>query len=207
MIAFGKAFAAGLSLIALGSATAAHAAQDVCLAPADLDAIFAYALPTVIDAAAQACRPVLSPDGFLATQGGGLAARYRVGQAASWPVAKAAVLKVGVGALAGHAAGGGLGKFAAMLPDSALQGFATGFVATFVVQAIHPGDCPDIEYALRLIAPLPPENAAGLITLAVRRLDRRHIDVKQPGLKSAQRPVLPLCPPQPAPSAPPPTDP
>jgi hypothetical protein len=199
----GKGIATALSLLALGSVTAAHAARDECLAPADLDAIFAYALPTVIDAAGQACRPSLAPDGFLATQGVALAARYRAGQAASWPVAKAAVLKVGVGALTGHAGNGGLGKFAAMLPDSALQGFASGFVAAYVVQAVHPGDCPDIEYALRLIAPLPPENAAGLITLVVRRLDRRTIDAKQPGHKLA----LPLCPPQPVTSTPPlPTD-
>lgn len=201
MTALRKCLATGLSLIALGSATVAHAAQDACLAPADLDAIFAYALPTVIDAAGQVCRPVLPPGGFLATQGADLSARYRAGQAASWPVAKAAVLKVGIGALAGHG-GGGLGKFAAMLPDNALQGFATGFVAQFVVQSIHPGDCPDVEYALRMIAPLPPENAAGLITLVVRRLDRRHTDAKQPGHK----PGLPLCTPQPVSSAPPPTD-
>ena len=202
MIAVRKALGAGLALIALGSATAAHAAQDACLAPAELDAIFAYALPTVIDSAEQACRPVLPQDGFLAMQGADLAARYRVGQAASWLVAKAAVLKVGIGALAGHAGTGGLGKFATLLPDSALQGFATGFVAQFVVESVHPGDCPDIDYALRMIAPLPPENAAGLITLVVRRIDRRRTENKQPGHK----PALPLCAVQPVPSAPLPSD-
>jgi hypothetical protein len=195
MMTLAKGLVAALSLLALGSATTARAAQDACLTPSDLDSIFAYALPTVIDAAQQACRPVLSPDGFLATQGSDLAARYRLGQAAAWPQAKAALLKVGVGALTGH--GGGLGKFATLLPDGALQGFATGFVSQFVVQAVHPGDCPDIEYALRMIAPLPPENAAGLITLVVGRLERHRADSKQPGHK----PVLPLCPVQSFPPA------
>jgi hypothetical protein len=184
-----KTLAACLMLLALGSATAARAAADACLTPSDLNAVFAYALPTVIDSAGQACRPVLAPDGFLATQGMDLSARYRIGQPAAWPLAKAAVLKVGIGALGGHGADG-LGKFATMLPDGALQGFASGFVSQFVIRAVHPGDCADIEYALRMIAPLPPENAAGLITLVVERLDRRHAETRQPGHK----PALPLCP-------------
>ena len=197
-----QVLAVGLSLLALGAATAARAADDACLSPSDLNAVFAYALPTVIDAAGQACRPVLASDGFLATQALDLSARYRVGQPAAWPQAKAAVLKVGIGALGGHGAAGGLGKFAAMLPDGALQGFATGFVSQFVVHAVHPGDCPDIEYALRMMAPLPPENAAGLITLVVERLEHRHSDARQPGHK----PALPLCPVPTGAAAPPPAD-
>jgi len=193
MIAPRAAAAAALGLVALGSATVARAAEDVCLTPGELDATFAYALPTVIESAAQACRPVLPRDGFLATDGAGLAARYRVGQAAAWPVAKAAALKIGLGAASGHrgGGGGGLGKFAALLPDSALQGFASGFVGQFVVETIRPIDCPEIEQALRLMAPLPPENTAGLITLVVRRIER-----PRPG----QKPRLPLCPISPVPS-------
>lgn len=179
-----------LALMALGCATAARAGDDACLTPAELDATFAYALPTVIESAAQTCRPVLSRDGYLATGTDSLAARYRVGQAAAWPVAKAAALKIGT-----SAAGGGLGRFAAFLPDSALQGFATGYVGQFVVQSIRPADCAEIEQALHLMAPLPPENTAGLITLLVRRLER-----PRPG----QKPRIPLCPvvsgPSPAPS-------
>lgn len=199
MIVTRKSLAATLALIALTSATGARAAQDACLTPSDLDAVFAYALPTVIDSAAQACRPVLAPDGYLASQGADMAARYRMSQAAAWPLAKAAVLKVGVGAFDGKGAGG-LGKFASMLPDGALQGFASGFVSQFVIQAVHPGDCRDIEFALRMIAPLPPENAAGLITLVVERLEHHHAETGQTG----HRLTLPLCPVHPV--APPPAD-
>lgn len=188
MMNFARTAMVALSLAALGSATMARAAQDACLTPAELDAIFAYSMPTVIDAAGQACRPVLAPDGFLATQGTDLSARYRVAQPAAWPQAKSAVLKLGMGAVTGH--GGGLGKFAGLLPDSALQGFVTGFVSQFVVHAIHPGDCPDIEYAMRMAAPLPPENAAGLVTLVVSRVER-----PRPGHK----PDLPICTAQPVP--------
>jgi hypothetical protein len=194
-----KRVAFGLGLAALGSATAARAAGDACLMPADLDAIFAYALPTVIDAAGETCHRVLPGDGFLAAQGADLAARYRTGQAGAWPLAKAAVLKVGVGALTGRGADGALGKYAALLPDGALQGFATGFVKQFVVTNVRPADCRDIEYGLRLIAPLPPENAAGLITLVVERLERRPSASMQPGPKLA----LPLCPVPPVSPAPP----
>lgn len=192
-----KLLATTFSLLALGSATAARAASDACLTPSDLDAVFAYALPTVIDAAGQTCRPVLPPGGYLATQGLDLAARYRSGQPAAWPLAKAAVLKVGIGALTGKGGAGGLGKFAALLPDGALQGFASGFVNQMVIQAVHPVDCPDIEFALHMIAPLPPENAAGLITLVVERLERRHAETRPSGQNHDRRPDLPLCPAQP----------
>ena len=193
-----KLAAATLGLAALGSATAARAAHDACLTPSDLDAIFAYALPTVIDAAGAACHRVLPGDGFLATRGADLAARYRAGQAGAWPLAKAAVLKVGVASLTSQGSEGGLGKYAALLPDGALQGFATGYVKQFVVTGVQPGDCPDIDYGLRMIAPLPPENAAGLITLVVERLERRQIDARQTGNAL----VLPLCPMQPVSLAP-----
>jgi hypothetical protein len=188
-----KKVAALLALAALGSAGAARAAGDACLMPADLDAIFAYALPTVIDAAGETCHKALPGDAFLAAQGADLAARYRTDQAGAWPLAKAAVLKVGVGALTGGRGDGGLGKYAALLPDGALQGFATGFVKQFVVSNVRAADCRDIDYGLRLIAPLPPENAAGLITLVIERLERRQSASAQPGRK----PVLPLCPLQP----------
>ncbi len=190
MKAFAKCAGLVLSLAALATATTARAAEAPCLTPSDLDAVFAYGLPTVIDAAGQACRPVLAPGGFLATQGADLAARYRVGQAAAWPLAKAAVLKVGVGALGAKGVSRGIGKLAAVLPDSALQGFAAGFVSQYVISAVHPADCPDIEYALRMIAPLPPENTAGLITLVIERLEHRRAENKAPphGLR------IPLCP-------------
>jgi hypothetical protein len=188
----GRALAAALALAAMAQATAARAAEDACLAPADLNAIFTWALPTVIDAAGQACLPVLPRDSFLTLQAPALSARYRMAQGPAWPVAKAAVMRIGIGKLSGQ--GGGIGKFAAMLPDSAVQGFAAGFVNQFVAQSIHPADCSDVDQALRLMAPLPPENTAGLVTLIVDRLER-----PRPGHK----PRLPLCNATPLPAPPP----
>ncbi|WP_420382939.1 hypothetical protein [Novosphingobium sp.] len=171
-----------LALVALGSATAAQAASDSCMTPAELNATLVYALPSVIDATAQFCRPVLARDGYLASQGAGLSARYRMGQAGAWPVARAAVLKI---------AGGGLGKFAALLPDGTLQDMASGYVQQFVVQGVHPGDCADIESALALMAPLPPENTAGLIALVVRRVESTNSGKTVVAGKKLR---LPLCP-------------
>lgn len=174
--------APGLALIALGSATAARAADDACMTPTELNATLVYALPVVIETTAQICRPVLARDGYLGTQNANLATRYRVGQAAAWPVARAAVLKI---------AGGGLGKFAALLPDSALQGFAGGYVDQFVVQGVRATDCPDIEQALALMAPLPPENTAGLIALVVRRVEASNSGKT---VVAGKKLHLPLCP-------------
>ena len=178
-----------LALIALGSATAVRAADDACMTPAELNATLVYALPVVIETTAQICRPVLAHDGYLGTQSGDLAMRYRAGQAAAWPVARAAVLKI---------AGGGLGKFAALLPDSALQGFAGGYVEQFVVQGVHTNDCPDIEQALALMAPLPPENTAGLIALVVRRVETANAGK---AIMAGKKLRLPLCPIAPVPNA------
>ncbi|EGD58599.1 hypothetical protein Y88_0656 [Novosphingobium nitrogenifigens DSM 19370] len=174
-----RAIAATVTLLSLGSATVAQAQQDACLTQGDLAGMFAFALPTVIDSATQTCRPVLARDGFLASQGTALADRYRTGQSAAWPVAKAAVLKVAAGR------SGGVERYASFLPDSALQPFATGMIGQFIDTAIHPADCAEIEQALHFVAPLPPENAAGLIALVVARLDRA-----RPGHK----PGLPYCP-------------
>lgn len=171
-----------LALVALGSATAARAASDACLTPTELNSTVSFALPSVIDATAQTCRPVLARDGYLAMQGAALSARYRVGQAAAWPVARGAVLKV---------AGGGVAKLAGLLGDGALQDMAGGVIAQYVVQNVHPGDCPDIEQALALMAPLPPENAAGLIALFVRRADLG--DASKPN-GAGKKIRLPLCP-------------
>lgn len=171
--------AALLALLALAEAGIAHAQGEACLSRDDLAGMFAYALPSVIEAAGGACRTSLPRDGFLATQGVALAQRYRAGKAAAWPVAKAAVLKIG------GQQGGALGaSLVAALPDSALQPFAEGMIGQYVTAAIHPGDCPEIEQALRFAAPLPPENTAGLVALIVARLDRA-----RPG----HRPGLPLC--------------
>jgi hypothetical protein len=173
---------AGLvALAALASASAAQAAHQTCLTQAELDATVVYALPTAIEATARTCRPMLARDGYLASAGADLAARYRAGQAMAWPVARSALIKL---------QGGGLGKMAALLSDSTLQDLAAGAIAQFVAQTVHPGDCAEMEHALQLMAPLPPENTAGLIALAVLRSERS----RQGGKSTAPGPHLPICP-------------
>jgi hypothetical protein len=185
-VAFSLRGAGGLvALAALASASAAPAAHQTCLTRAELGATVAYALPTAIEATARMCRPVLARDGYLASAGADLAARYRAGQATAWPVARSAVIKL---------QGGGLGKMAALLSDSTLQDLAAAAIAQFVAQTVHPGDCAEMEQALQLMAPLPPENTTGLIALAVQRSERS----REGGNSADPATRLPICPLAPA---------
>lgn len=165
------------ALAGLASAQAA-VAQD-CLTRPELTGMVTYALPVVMDGAMKACRPSLSPQGYFATQGPALIQRYAERKQQAWPLAKAALLKIG------DTKDAGMKAMVAGLPDSALQPFAEGMVAQMVTEGIKPDQCVAIERATRLLSPLPPENTAELLTFIVGLADK-----PRPGKKAA----LPLCP-------------
>lgn len=172
-----KRTAALLALTAIGTAQVGHA-QD-CLTQPELTGMVTFALPVVMDGAIKACRPTLSPQGYFATQGPALVQRYAARKQASWPTAKAAILKIG------DTNDRKMKDLVYGLPDSALQPFAEGMVAQIVTEGIKPNQCIAIERATRLLSPLPPENTAELITFIVGLADR-----PKPGKKA----TLNLCP-------------
>jgi hypothetical protein len=55
----------------------------------------------------------------------------------------------------------------ATLPDDSLQPLADAALSGIVSAKIKPESCPVIDRALSLLAPLPAENTAELIALAV----------------------------------------
>ncbi|WP_157083187.1 hypothetical protein [Novosphingobium lentum] len=165
------------AIAALVQTQAAQAAA--CLTETELTGMAAYAMPSVLDGAMASCKPHLAANGYFATQGPALVARYAARKDAAWPAAKAAFLKIG------SAKDAKMTDTVKALPDNALQPFVEAMVAQMVGSGIKPDQCQAIERASRILAPLPPENTAELVAFIVAVADK-----PKPG-KTAD---IPLCP-------------
>lgn len=152
------ALAASLSM---GAATAASAAQPVCLSKPEARSLLTYALPQVISGTGKRCSAVLPADSYLRQHGNELAARYGTQKARYWPEAKAAFLRIST------AKDPQLGQFTRNLPDGSMQQLVDVTVEGMVSQNVKLESCDDIDLAIDLLSPLPPENTAGLIALFV----------------------------------------
>lgn len=152
------AVAASLSALAPGIASAA---QPVCLSKTETRSLLTYALPQVISGTAKRCQSVLPANSFLRRHSGELAARYGAQKARYWPDAKAAFLKMS------DAKDPQVGQFARNLPDESMQPLVDIAVEGMISQNIKLESCEDIDLAIDLLSPLPPENTAGLIALFV----------------------------------------
>jgi hypothetical protein len=166
------------ALTGLFASTAAHAQQAGCLTESELNSLVTYSLPVVMDSAMKTCRPALSPKGYFATQGSSLVQSYAARKDAAWPAAKGALMKIG-------GQDPKMKDMVSRLPDSALQPFAEGMVAQMVSDGLKTDQCAAIERATRLLAPLPPENTADLITFVIIMADKP---------KAGRTTNLPLCP-------------
>ena len=151
---------AALSLVLPGIAHAADAPAP-CLTSAEFTALASYAMPSAITGIGQRCVPTLAPGSFLGSDAGALSARYAAAKPAAWPGAKAAFFKLGAGSSSDSA------QLLKLMPDATLQQILDPLVTNMVVQHLPADACPVIDRALRLLAPLPPENTAGIISLLV----------------------------------------
>ncbi|MFT4026535.1 MAG: hypothetical protein QM676_07015 [Novosphingobium sp.] len=136
----------------------AQAVEPPCLTAREFTDLSTYALPSIITGTAEKCAASLGPDAFLKRSGSALASRYAAGRPAAWPGAKAAFLK-----LSGREAA----DLFKNLPDDKLQPLANTLVEGLIAQQIPSERCRTIDTAVRLLAPLPPQNTAELIALAV----------------------------------------
>jgi len=150
-----------LALAALPAPQIALAAEPVCLTPGEVTALSTYALPSAIGGIARNCAASLPAGAWLPQNGAALAQRYAGGKAQAWPAAKAVFLKMSV------ATNPDAAQLFATLPDESLMPLADAALAGIVASRVKPETCPTIDRALALLAPLPAENTAGLIALAV----------------------------------------
>ena len=139
----------------------AHAAEPACLTPAEFTSLATFALPSVITGTAQRCSTTLGADSYLRKSGAQLASSYSANRASAWPGAKAAFVKVSAGANPEMA------KLITGMPDNSLQQMADSAIASMVGQRLPVERCGTIDNLVRLLSPLPPQNTAELLAVAV----------------------------------------
>ncbi|TMM49934.1 hypothetical protein [Qipengyuania marisflavi] len=170
---------AALAALALASAPApAHAREQID--PAAMSAAIRYALPHLLTAVRSTCAARLAPDGYLATNGDALHARFTQGADAAWPQAKLVIAQFGA------KEDGGAMQMMQSLPDESLKPFVDGMITMKVAGEIKPAQCSDIERGLELMAPLPPENIAALTGFILEMVSKRS-DTKQKAAPEAAR--------------------
>lgn len=156
------ALAAALAALPVSQvALAAETAATACVTERDVAALTAYGMPSVISGVTRSCAKALPAESWLPRNGEALAARYAAQKPRAWPAAKAAFMRLSQVTNPDAAA-----LFAAMT-DDALMPIADAAVAGIVSSKLKPESCPAVDRALSLLSPLPPENTAELIALAV----------------------------------------
>lgn len=139
----------------------AQAAEPPCLTAGEFTSLAGYTLPSIIKGASERCGPTLGADAFLRSGGRDLATRYAGQKNRHWPGAKAAFLKIS------SSGGQEADKLLRGMPDTSLQGILDATMEGMIAQQIQPERCGTIDRVVRLLSPLPPENTAELIALAV----------------------------------------
>lgn len=156
-----RSLALPLLAATLAAPQVALAAEPPCLSAAEATALSTYALPSAIGSAARTCAPLLPAGAWLPAHGEELAGRYAPGKARAWPAAKAAFLRLSL------ATNPDAASLFATLPDESLRPVADAALAGIVASKVKPETCPVLDRAFALLSPLPAENTAELIALAV----------------------------------------
>ena len=139
----------------------ARAAEPPCLTLAEFTSLASYALPSIISGTSQRCSASLGPNAWLPRNGEQLAVRYAKNKTSAWPGARAAFLKLS------ENTNDQANKLFRDMPDAPLQQIVDAMMEGMVSQSIPLERCETIDGVVRLLSPLPPENTAELIALAV----------------------------------------
>jgi hypothetical protein len=165
-----------LAIVALLTASSAEA-QARCITTPEAEAMTLVALPDIIQQTGIICATRLSPSSLVRRTASEFLDRYRAAADRAWPSARAAIVKL-----------------SDPMIDSLLQSeFArpllTAALAPLLVGRINPTDCGTIDRFVTQLAPLPPQNTAGVIVTTLRYFKGE----KAKG-KAIAVPDLPLCP-------------
>lgn len=151
---------AGFAALSCGSM--AQAATPVCLTRGQVTSLVTYALPEVLTGTAARCRQALPANAFLSTQGTALARRYAAQKNAYWPAARSAFLTLAKSGQIDQGSG-----ILELLPETSQRTLVDVTVQGLVAQAIPLEQCGKIDTVISLVAPLPPQNMAGLLTIFI----------------------------------------
>jgi hypothetical protein len=149
--------AAALSVAVISTAAVSAMPKLPDMSGDEASALAVYAMPGFITAARQICASELSPNGFLAMQGPGLAQRYAAEQDSAWPAARSALLRIAATKAPEQA------KTFASLPDKAVRPLADALLQQELAAQIHPHSCRNIQRLAEAISPLDPIDASRVL--------------------------------------------
>lgn len=149
--------ALALELAAISTAATSAMPRIPDMSGDEASALAVYAMPGFIAAARQTCASELSPNGFLAMQGPGLAQRYAAEQNAAWPMARSALMRLASAKAPDQA------KTISSLPDNAIRPLADALIQQELAAQIHPRACRKIERMAEAISPLDPRDASRIL--------------------------------------------
>lgn len=167
----GALWLAALALPA--AATAQTRAAAPCLSVAEGEAVLLFLAPDLLAQATRTCTPVL-PAGAYLRRTSPLTQTYATASAQAWPAARTAIAKI-----AGP-------DVAPLLDSSFARPAVSSLIAPLVAQEIRAADCPRLDRILSLVAPLPPQNVAGIAVAFLQLANDRD---RQAGRRSP----LPIC--------------
>ena len=144
-----------IAAFALLAQSAQPAAPAPCIDPVEIEHATLFLLPPVIDGLSEHCRASLPAGAYLLTGGAELSKRLGAERNAHWDAAKPAIVRFG-----GEEKAGALGA------DTA-AGLLRDIIKSEGGKNASAENCATLDRALALLAPLPPENIAALVALAV----------------------------------------
>jgi len=169
-----KGFAAACALwLGMGATTAATAAGP-CLRGPEVESLAAVALPDLIRGAGVACLNTLPPEALVRQPSSELVQRYQAAADAAWPAARAALGRVAPPEIAG------------LLNSDLVRPMLTSLITAALIGKVKPGDCRAIDRASNLLAPLPPQNTAGLVGMVLQL-------VAEEKAKKQESTPIPIC--------------
>lgn len=139
------------------------AAQEPCVTEAEVSAMVVYAAPLALRGLGIRCAGQFAADGFMATSGADLAARYAVYSEAAFPEALSALMAM-VGNEADRETVDML-RLLRQMPPSSLRPFVDELVVQKVTSEIAFEDCNKIERVVQALAPLEPDEAGFLASV------------------------------------------
>ena len=161
----GPKLLAGLAAAALAAqSTAAAAQQPACIAEDEVAAVAVYAVPSLIQGVRLRCAGELSPNGYLATRGNALSARYAALQNAVWPKARSGLTKI---LASKDPEARQNAEMISRLPDNAVRPLVDALIIQETSPKVAAGDCWKVERVIEAVAPIDPEIAGTLIGTVV----------------------------------------
>lgn len=141
------------ALISTCVASSAASAAAPCLQPREAEDLVVFMLPSLMEAMARKCSPLLPGNAALSRSGVALSMRYRPESNAAWPSAKLAFDKI---------SGGDTLSFLSEDVNRAVieQASSAAIVAEFKAK-----DCTMIDRFVGALSPLPARNVAQLVSL------------------------------------------